>query len=81
MLLQIFISFFLLGNKEIFRKMHFNQDILCSAEEKFVQVWNYMKVCKSAFILGSLAWSEPKFDCPPLPLAPAGLRSYYGIWV
>ncbi len=24
--------------------------------------------CKGAFTLGSIAWSEPKFDCCPLPL-------------
>ncbi len=30
-------------------------------------------------VLGSIAWSEPEFVCSPLP--PAGLRSYYFIWV
>ncbi len=35
---------------------------------------------KGAFILGSIVWSEPEFDWPPPP-APAGLRSYYFIWV
>ncbi len=36
---------------------------------------------KGAFTFGSIAWSEPEFVCSPPPPAPAGLRSYYFIWV